>query len=273
MAELWTPSGGVNRKLKELYAASGGVNRKLKEFYAVSGGVNRKIFSGSIPVSSLPVGTKIKLKENGAFANYIVVNQGKPSSGYDDSCDGTWILRESISETKQWHSSNVNDYANSTIKTYLNGTFLALFDSAIQNAIKQVKIPYRPGSGTSSTVNSGSSGLSCKIFLLSGYEMGWTSSDNQYFPADGAKLSYFDSGTGATANNKRIAYLSGRATHWWLRSPRTSGSTYAWFVYTLGGYGDDSCSGSGGVRPALVLDFKSGVLSTPDTDGVFILDV
>lgn len=46
MPELWTPSGGVNRKLKELYTPSGGVNRKLKELYAVSGGVNRKVFSG-----------------------------------------------------------------------------------------------------------------------------------------------------------------------------------------------------------------------------------
>lgn len=273
MPELWTPSGGVNRKLKELYTPSGGVNRKLKELYAVSGGVNRKIFSGGIPLSSLPVGTKIKLKENGTLVNYIVVNQGKPSSIYDASCDGTWLLRENISENRQWHSSDVNDYANSTIKSYLGSTFLALFDSAIQNAIKQVKIPYRPGSGTSSTVNSGSSGLSCKIFLLSGYEMGWTSSDNRYFPADGAKLSYFDSGTGATANNKRIAYLSGSATHWWLRSPSTYSSTRAWGVYTSGGCGYDFCSLSGGVRPALVLDFKSNVLSTPDTDGVFILDV
>ncbi|WP_020073698.1 DUF6273 domain-containing protein [Faecalispora sporosphaeroides] len=245
----------------------------MKELYAVSGGVNRKIFSGSIPLSSLPVGTKIKLKENGAFANYIAVNQGKPSSIYDDSCDGIWFLRESIYETRQWHSSNVNNYANSTIKTYLNGTFLALFDSAIQNAIKQVKIPYRPGSGTSSTVNSGSSGLSCKIFLLSGYEMGWTSRDSQYFPAEGAKLSYFDSGTGTTANNKRIAYLSGSVTYWWLRSPFTYNSSFVRFVNSYGDCGDCNCSFSGGVRPALVLDFKSNVLSTPDTDGVFILDV
>lgn len=48
MPELWTPSGGVNRKLKELYTPSGGVNRKLKELYAVSGGVNRKIFSAGV---------------------------------------------------------------------------------------------------------------------------------------------------------------------------------------------------------------------------------
>lgn len=51
MPELWTSSGGVNRKLKELYTPSGGVNRKLKELYAVSGGVNRKIFSNEIKIS------------------------------------------------------------------------------------------------------------------------------------------------------------------------------------------------------------------------------
>ncbi|MDU6307269.1 MAG: hypothetical protein E6579_11465, partial [Clostridium sp.] len=51
MAELWTSSGGVNRKLKELYTPSGGVNRKLKELYAVNSGVNRRIFSGGVGYS------------------------------------------------------------------------------------------------------------------------------------------------------------------------------------------------------------------------------
>lgn len=45
MPELWIPSGGTNRKIKELYIPSGGINRKIKEAYAPSGGSNRKIFS------------------------------------------------------------------------------------------------------------------------------------------------------------------------------------------------------------------------------------
>ncbi|WP_195199228.1 hypothetical protein [Faecalispora jeddahensis] len=48
MPELWIPSGGTNRKIKELYIPSGGVTRKIKAAYAPSGGANRKIFSGGI---------------------------------------------------------------------------------------------------------------------------------------------------------------------------------------------------------------------------------
>ena len=48
---------------------------------------------------------------------------------------------EDIYENRQWHSSNVNDYANSTIHAYLNNQFLALFDANIQAQIKQVSLP------------------------------------------------------------------------------------------------------------------------------------
>ena len=109
-----------------------------------------------VTLSSKAIGSTIKLKVNGSAKDFIVVHQGKPSSVYDDSCNGTWLLMKDIYESRAWHSSNTNDYANSTIHSYLNGTFLNLFESNIKNAIKQVKLPYRKGSGTSTTVTSGS---------------------------------------------------------------------------------------------------------------------
>lgn len=202
-------------------------------------------------LSSKAVGSTVKLKENGTLVDYLVVHQGRPSTLYDTSCDGTWLLRKDIFESRQWHSSNTNDYANSTIKAYLDSTFLARFESAIQSAIKQVKIPYRPGSGTSQTVNSGANGLSCKVFLLSDREVGYTQSNvNQYIVNDGAKLSYFQDGNGTS---EKIAYLNGSAAVWWLRSPNTYSSTYAWLVYSHGNANYYNCSSSYGVRPALVL--------------------
>ena len=207
----------------------------------------------SVALSSKAVGSIVKIKVNGTLRDFIVVQQGKPSSIYDESCNGTWLLMKDLYESRQWHSSNVNDYANSTIRSYLNSTFLNLIDEQIRNQIKQVKIPYRPGSGTSMTVNSGASGLSTKIFLLSNIEVGGQT-DWSYMPHDGARLAYFEYGTGTSANNKRLAYLNGSAASWWLRSPSTYNSNYAWVVNSGGNsYLTNNCSNSYGIRPALIL--------------------
>lgn len=212
----------------------------------------------STKLGSMSVGSTVKLKLGGTARDFLVVHQGLPSSMYDSSCNGTWLLLKDIYTTRTWDGSN-NDYKNSDIHSYLNGTFLNLFDNDIKNAIKQVKIPYQNGTGSGGSVASGANGLSCKIFLLSGYEVGFSTSDNSYFPRDGAKLSYFSSGTGSAANNKRIANYNGSATDWWLRSPYTSNTDSVWLVYSGGNYRDWNYNHTYGVRPALVLDSSLSV--------------
>lgn len=203
-----------------------------------------------VTLSSKAIGSTIKLKVNGSARNFIVVHQGKPSSVYDDSCNGTWLLMQDIYENRAWHSSNTNDYANSTIHSYLNSTFLNLFESNIKNAIKQVKLPYRKGSGTSTTVTSGSNGLSAKIFLLSATE---TSFDFSYMPSgEGAELAYFKGCADNSSDSKRVAYLNGSAAYWWLRSPYCGlNSSHALYVGSNGIWGGGLCSYSYGIRPAL----------------------
>lgn len=207
----------------------------------------------SVALGTKSVGSIVKLKENGAAVNYIVVHQGRPSSSYDTSCDGTWLLRQDIAENRVWDSGNSNVLESSDIHSYLNNTWINRYDTDIRNAIKQVKIPYRQNGGSGGTDRSGSNGLSCKIFLLSGKELGWDSSDNQYFPNDGAKLDYFLDGTGSSANQKRVATLNGSAAYWWLRSPSTNNTYYVWLVYSGGYYNYWNANNSCGVRPALVL--------------------
>ena len=205
-----------------------------------------------VTLSSKAIGSTIKLKVNGSAKDFIVVHQGKPSSVYDDSCNGTWLLMKDIYENRQWHSSNTNDYANSTIHSYLNSTFLNLFESNIKNAIKQVKLPYRKGSGTSTTVTSGSNGLSAKIFLLSATETSFNFSS--YMPSgEGAELAYFKGCADNSADSKRVAYLNGSATVWWLRSPFCDGFRVALCVNSSGDWGGSDCSNSYGIRPALIL--------------------
>lgn len=205
-----------------------------------------------VTLSSKAIGSTIKLKVNGSAKDFIVVHQGKPSSVYDDSCNGTWLLMKDIYENRQWHSSNTNDYANSTIHSYLNSTFLNLFESNIKKAIKQVKLPYRKGSGTSTTVTSGSNGLSAKIFLLSATETSFNFSS--YMPSgEGAELAYFKGCADNSADSKRVAYLNGPAAVWWLRSPLCSSFGRALYVGSNGDWDNYGCSGSYGIRPALIL--------------------
>lgn len=204
-----------------------------------------------VTLSSKAIGSTIKLKVNGSAKDFIVVHQGKPSSVYDDSCNGTWLLMKDIYENRAWHSSNTNDYANSTIHSYLNSTFLNLFESNIKNAIKQVKLPYRKGSGTSTTVTSGSNGLSAKIFLLSATE---TSFSFSYMPSgEGAELAYFKGCADNSSDSKRVAKLNGSAANWWLRSPGCYGFYDALCVSSDGGWNGGDCSSSYGIRPALIL--------------------
>ncbi len=205
-----------------------------------------------VQLGSKTIGSIVKLKVGGAAKNFVVVHQGRPSSMYDTSCDGTWLLMEDCYEKKRWHSSNVNDYAGSEIHNYLNGALLNLIDANIRAQIKQAKIPYRPGSGASQTVNSGSSGLSAKIFLLSGREVGYTQSNtNGYTLNEGVKLSYFQDGNNTV---EKIAKMNGSATDWMLRSPSDIDSTSAWIVNYVGGISPNGgCSNSYGVRPALIL--------------------
>lgn len=191
----------------------------------------------NVKLSTKAVGSIVKIKVNGAAKDFIIVHQGLPSSAYDASCNGVWVVMKDIYTTSTF--GNNNSYKDSGIHTYLNGTFYNLIDSQIRAVIKQVKIPY-----TNSGVQSGANGLSTKVFLLSGTEVGF--SGVSYMNTEGAKLSYFDSAS------KRVAYNGSSAAGWWLRSPYTGFSNYVWSVGSDGSGGLWSY-GACGVRPAFVL--------------------
>jgi hypothetical protein len=196
----------------------------------------------NVKLSTKAVGSIVKIKVNGAAKDFIIVHQGLPSSAYDASCNGVWVVMKDIYTTMKWDGSN-NDYLNSDMTAYLNGTFISLIDADIRNAIKQVKIPYTNYSNNN--VMSGSNGLSCKVFLLSGTEVGF--SGVSYMNTEGAKLSYFDSAS------KRVAYNGSSAAEWWLRSPYTNYSDRVWGVGSDGSNGSWYYYGTYGVRPAFVL--------------------
>ena len=204
-------------------------------------------------MSDLEIGQFIKLNLNGTPWYWRVVHQGLPSSIYDASCDGTWLLMKDIYNNTAWAGSTINIYENSSVYSYLNAGFLNLFDLNIRNAIKQVKMPYRKNGGSSGTDQNGANGLSVKAFLLAGSEVGFTISDNSNFPTDGAKLDYFELGRSQSARSKRIATLHSKASDWWLRSPSTGNTSRVWYISDDGSFSSTSATSSKGLRPAIIL--------------------
>ena len=206
-------------------------------------------------LGAMAVGSTVKIKINGTLRDFLIVQHGNPDSSiYDASCNGTWVLMKDIYTTVKFGATN--SYKGSNIQTYLNETFLNLIDADIRGSIKQVKIPYWNNTYDKGSLATGSNGLSTKVFLLSGYEVGWTTSDNRSFPKDGVRLAYFADSSGG--NSKRIAYLNGSATNWWLRSP-FSGWDGSLIVKPNGSYSLYECRVAWGVRPAFILSSMLGV--------------
>ena len=213
---------------------------------------------------ALPVGATLSLNVNGKAWEFLVVHQGKPSDLYDDSCNGTWLLMKDIYENRSWSSDGTNKYETSDIHSYLNSTFLNLFDSNVRSAIKQVKIPYRAG-GNSGTDQSGANGLSCKMFLLSLIEVGFPTNYVDV-PVDGTKLDYFD--TAEYGSDKRIALLNGTANSWWLRTPHSTAARIR-YINASGTPGYDTGGTLLGIRPAFVLPSDFACEAYADSDGNF----
>ena len=201
----------------------------------------------TVKLGTKAVSSTIKLNLNGSPREFLIMHQGNPSTSmYDASCNGTWVRMKEAYENRKWDSSN-NDYANSDVDAWLNGTFLNMLDPDIrEQGVKQVKIPYRPGHGTGSNVNTGANGLSCKAFLLSIREMGLSP---EYSPNDGVTLAYYSGG------GTKVINLNGAPARWWSRSPDCH--DYGNRAYSVEADGSASswvCSGSYGCCPALILD-------------------
>lgn len=252
---------GVNnvaRQCKSIYVGVNNTARKVTKAYIGDNNGKARLWwdESGIIASDLPIGQIVKLMEGGVETEFIVVNQGIPenSSLYDASCNGTWLLRKDIKQERVWISDVISSsewYDNSSVNRWLNAEYLRSLGAIEQGLIKQVKIPY---ANRNNSVASGANGLSTKIFLVGGYEVGFTTDTLYPIPIDGAKLSYFG---GETEYDKRIAYLDGVASRWWLRSSDSSSNNRAYLINANGYMEITYIVQAFGIRPALVLPANS----------------
>jgi hypothetical protein len=194
------------------------------------------------------VGSIIQLKENGKLVSFYVAKHN-----YENSLNGmgrTLVVRKDCYDTRQWHSSNVNAYASSAIDSWLNSTYKNLLDADIRGVIGTTKIKYTPGNGNN-TVGT----LQRAIFLLSATELNRSAS---WFNVEGTALEI--------ASSLQIAYMNGSAVVQWTRSPSTSNTYYAVYLFTDGNVSDlNYCTYTFGSRPAFTLPSTLSVTRTTPT--------
>lgn len=241
----------VAEKNDKMYWGDGaGIARTVqKAYFGDPRGVAELWHQRGTPLGSLAVGSVVHLAVEGVRTPWIVVEQGCPSPMYDASCDGTWLLHKDVYSSKQWSKTVKNDYSLSSIHAYMNSTFFNSIGQDVRDVIKQVRIPYRPGGGSSTSVNSGASGLLCKIFLLSAAEVNIGFNNR---PKEGVWLKYFMN-CNTTADDLRVATYNGVPGDWWLRTPDTATSNNAVLVTNKGAMSSANVAYLHGFRPAMVL--------------------
>lgn len=242
--------GGVRKEIKNLYTGVGGVRKDITEMWAGNAGVKKQIFSSVKLLGDMSVGSEVTLTESGSPELYIVVNQGLPSSNYDSSCDGTWLLRKFIYEQRPWNTSSlVFGYNTSTIDEYLQATFVERFSTyAINNLFMLPQIPVDTFRGQLK--------YKARVFLLSMSEL--DESGKNSIPQEGSALQYFID----SSSRKKIAYLNGTAkpTHWWSRSRYRNNKSSACGINASGDGENAPSKTESGVRPAIILK-KSTIVS------------
>ena len=165
-----------------------------------------------------------------------------------------------------WSTAAIN-WNNSTLRTWVNGTFLnAAFSNVEQGAIAQTYVYNATQSDGISNPNpsystSGGSNTTDKIFLLSIEEANNTSYFTNMDYSRGA------TNTAYVASKSNMNY-EGKNNSWWLRSPGKLGNmaAYVGASGSVNDYGINAKTVNIAVRPAFNLDLNS-VLFTSAAEG------
>ena len=207
-------------------------------------------------ISALSAGSLVKLNENGVAKKYIML-------GYNHYGKAeVTLLRKDAVGNRAYNAcqSGYNVYNGNSLDSFCNEQHIQCLDPVIRACLVNVPIPTTDGhvNGTwSATVRN----LMRKCFSLSAAEVGNGGSD-------GTAFSYL------STQANRIAYQDETTTavYWWLRSPSSSYSNYAYYVVTVGSVGSNGvCNGNFCARPALALSSEILVSDSADSSGCYTI--
>ena len=191
-------------------------------------------------------GSIIKLKENGTLVDFYVAKHD-----YESDLNGagrTLVVRKDVYDIRQWNTYIGNHYPTSAIDTWLNSGYKYLLDANIRSLISTTKFYY----DDLTTGESIYKPLERAVFLLSLKEAGGA------YNSDGSIL--------PISSTLKIAYLNGKATSQWTRSPWVSNGQTAWFLDSDGESQHHVTDLTYGSRPAFTL---SSDLYVNDDGSVF----
>lgn len=210
--------------------------------------------TSALTLSQLNEGDVVMIEENGTDVAFYLAKHDY-ESGLNGAGRTLMVRKDCYDKKSSWGSSN--KYAESTMDTFLNGDYLALLDSAVQEAISKTKFYYTVGKNDNTVTT-----LERSVFHLSVTELDATKSLT--LNTEGSAL--------PIASELQVAYLNGSAVNQWTRTPTTGVATYCCYLDSSGealsvGY----FSGVGYYRPSFTLPGDMKVSGTPNADGSYNL--
>ena len=226
-------------------------------------------------LTDYPIGTVFKIKEDGTYQEWILVDHDYLATGNQLLMRKDTIYYAQGMNWFPYQNSPFDDddyftysvFSGSTIATYLNNNYFQCFEPALKSSIKSVTIP----TGVKGTMwNSYYGGLfnildstyNCKVFILSTVEVTGNPQlrSLNYGQSGGSFISYFDT------NDKKAAN-----TDYFLRDG-------GWFSTTAGNWEHVVMRSTGGIstardsfgryRPCIVLDASFPISAGNTIDGI-----
>ena len=169
--------GGINgtaRKGKSIYAGVNGIARKVtKAYIGDSNGIARLFWSNGITLANISEGSIVKINENGSPVEFYVAKHN-----YESGLNGagrTLLYRKEPLPKMEWvpySRSSSNDFSNSDLCAYLNGSYKNRFDTTIKSLISTTKFYNTTGITSKYQTLPSTTLLSKSVFICSGPEYG-----------------------------------------------------------------------------------------------------
>lgn len=228
----------------------GGTGYGIKSGKTLIGGTAYDIpFSKGIPLNTITPGAILYLNESGSPVPFYIAKHD-----YESGLNGagrTLVVRRDCYDMRAFLSGGgsfpQNNYATSSLDSWLRGTYTNFLDIDTQALIGTTKFYYTPGYG------SGVATLQRTVFQLSLTELGKSVSGTN---TEGSAL--------PIASKLQIAYKDGRAVSQWTRTPYTALSDTVCCLNISGKPEASGYNSSYGSRPAFTLPATTAVTANPD---------